>query len=62
MEFAGQTIFMSSRREVRGVLVLPAVLVGQARAGGWQVVPKEGGLTLRHPAVRQEIALRLATP
>lgn len=59
VEFAGQDIFMSSRRAVRGATVLPASLVGQARTGGWQAVARGGGLTLRHPAVRQHVLLRL---
>lgn len=59
VEFAGQDIFMSSRWAIPGATVLPAVLVGQARAAGWRTVAREGGLTLRHPAVRQQVSLRL---
>ncbi len=59
VEFAGQDIFMSSRRAVRGAIVLPAILVRQARAGGWRAAARDGGLTLRHPAVRQQVSLRL---
>lgn len=59
VEFAGQDIFLSSRRAVRGAMVLPASLVGQARANGWRMVAQDGGLLLRHPTVRHQVSLRL---
>jgi|APCry1669188879_1035177.scaffolds.fasta_scaffold167054_1 hypothetical protein len=59
VEFAPDRILVSSRRATEGILMLPAVLVRQARSCGWQAVIRAGEIGLRHPAVRQGVTLRL---
>jgi len=60
-----QVAFHGARVEIApawapaGVVALPARLLREARAAGWQAVRGESapGLTLRHPAVRQPVRL-----
>jgi hypothetical protein len=61
VEFDIDQVLVSSRREVRGVLVLPSRLMRHARASGWNAAVAPGRIGLRHPAVRQSVTLWLAT-
>ena len=58
----GRGIELACPRATATVVVLPAALLRQARAGGWQVSregPRPAVLALRHPSVRQPVSLRL---
>ena len=57
--FERGTILFVHRRTERGVVVLPAALLGPAREAGWRVAKRREGIELRHPAVRRRIELRL---
>lgn len=59
VEFATDGILVSRRQAAEGVIGLPAVLMRQARSGGWQAVIRRGDVTLRHASVRQVVTLRL---
>ena len=59
VEFDSQQILVSSRRAAAGVIVLPSRLMRHARASGWSVAMAPGRISLRHPAVRQPVTLRL---
>ena len=56
----GSVLVVPRQSPAPGVAVLPAALLGQARATGWSVSRREGGFELRHPAVRHRIEVRLA--
>ncbi len=60
VSFAKGLVSVVPKRAARGVLVLPAALLGHARAGGWSVARRAGGFELRHPAVRHRVEVRLA--
>ncbi|GGC59162.1 hypothetical protein GCM10011504_41740 [Siccirubricoccus deserti] len=60
VEFTADHILVRSRRCGLGVVMLPARLLRQAREHGWQRVVRPDEITLRHPAVRQGVTLRLA--
>ena len=52
-------VLVVPRRAARGVVVLPAKLLGHAREAGWRVARQPQGFELRHPAVRHRIEVRL---
>jgi hypothetical protein len=60
VSFGKGAVLVAPRRAARGVLVLPAALLGHARGTGWRVARRSGGYELRHPAVRHRVELRLA--
>ena len=60
ISFGKELVLVAHRRAARGVMVLPAALLGHARGAGWRVARRPGGFELRHPAVRHRIELRLA--
>jgi hypothetical protein len=60
--FDAKGIELACPRATATLVVLPATLLRQARAGGWQVSregPRPTVLALRHPSVRQPVSLRL---
>lgn len=59
VEFSPDQILVSSRQAVDGVITLPAGLMRHARGAGWQSVVRAGEISLRHPAVRQGVTVRL---
>jgi hypothetical protein len=60
VSFGKGSVLVFPKRAARGVLVLPAALLGHARKAGWRVARRAGGFELRHPAVRHRIEVRLA--
>ena len=60
VSFGKGFVLVVPKRAVRGVVVLPAALLGHARAAGWRVARRSGGYDLRHPEVRHRIEVRLA--
>ncbi len=60
ISFGNGLVLVVHRRASRGVVVLPAALLGQAREAGWRVARRPGGFDLSHPAVRHRIQVRLA--
>ncbi len=60
VSFRNGSVLVLPRRAVRGVVVLPAALLGYARQAGWSVARRPGSFELRHPAVRHRIEVRLA--
>lgn len=59
--FKNGRVLVAHRRAMRGVVVLPAVLLGHARGAGWRVARRPEGFELRHPAVRHPIEVKLVT-
>lgn len=59
VEFSPDRILVTSRRAAEGVITLPATVMRHARGAGWQAAVRPGEITLRHPAVRQGVTLRL---
>jgi hypothetical protein len=57
--FGNEQVLMAHRRAARGVVVLPAALLGHAREAGWRVVRRPAGFELRHPAVQRRVEVRL---
>lgn len=57
--FRDGSVLVVHRRAARGVVVLPAVLLGHAREAGWRVARRPGAFELRHPAVRHRIQVSL---
>ncbi len=60
VSFREGLVLVVPKRAARGVLVLPAALLGHARGAGWRVARRAGGFELHHPAVRHRIEVRLA--
>ena len=60
VEFGDDLVLVVHPRAVRGVVVLPATLLGHARGAGWRVARRSEGFESRHPAVRHRIELKLA--
>lgn len=58
--FGNGRITVAHRRAARGVVVLPAALLGHARGAGWRVARRPEGFELRHPGVRHRVEVRLA--
>ena len=61
VSFRNGVVLVVPRRAARGVVVLPAALLGHAREAGWRVSRRPDGFELRHPAVRHRIEVRLVT-
>ena len=59
VSFDRGSVLVVPKRAARGILVLPAALLGHARKAGWRVARRAGGFELRHPAVRHRIEVRL---
>ena len=57
--FRNGLVVVVHRRAARGVVVLPAALLGHARGAGWRVARQPEGFELRHPEVRHRIEVRL---
>ena len=57
--FRDGSVSVAHRRAARGVVVLPATLLGHARQAGWSVARRPGAFELRHPAVRHRIRVVL---
>ena len=57
--FKNGRVLVAHRRAARGVVVLPAALLGHAREAGWRVARGPQSFELRHPAVRHRIEVRL---
>ena len=60
ISFGKELVLVVHRRAARGVLVLPAALLGHARGAGWRVARRPWGFELHHPAVRHRIEVRVA--
>ena len=62
VSFRNGVVLVAHRSAPRGVVVLPAKLLGHAREAGWRVARRQQGFELRHPAVRNRIEVRLVAP
>ena len=62
VSFRNGVVLVVPRHAARGVVVLPAKLLGHAREAGWRVARRPQGFELRHPAVRNRIEVRLVAP
>ena len=60
VSFGEGSVLVAPKRAARGVLVLPAALLGHARQAGWRVARRAEGFELQHPAVRHRIKVKLA--